>query len=100
MESLMAANIGRLLARSGAVVALALVLTVLAACGSAAEPPTAAPEPTQAQATAAPAAEGDSAPAGRLAPTFELPNAAGESISLASYAGDRNVVLVFYRGFW
>ena len=89
-------------------VALVLALSVLGACGSAAEPPTAAPEPTAPQATAAPATqdEGQStsteatAPSGKLAPTFELPNAAGETISLASYAGDRNVVLVFYRGFW
>ncbi len=31
---------------------------------------------------------------------FTLPTAAGESVSLGSFAGDRNVVLVFYRGFW
>ena len=31
---------------------------------------------------------------------FTLPTAAGESVSLDSFAGDRNVVLVFYRGFW
>ena len=89
-------------------VALALALAALAACGGASEPPTAAPEPTAPQATAAPAtqSEGQStsteaaAPSAKLAPAFELPNAAGETVSLASYAGDRNVVLVFYRGFW
>ena len=83
-------------------VAMALAVAGLAACGAAAEPPTAAPEPTAPQATTAPtASEGDQAPpAGMLAPTFELPNAAGDTVSLASYAGDKNVVLVFYRGFW
>ena len=36
----------------------------------------------------------------KIAPKFTLPSATGESISLASFAGDNNVVLVFYRGFW
>jgi peroxiredoxin len=31
---------------------------------------------------------------------FTLPSAAGQNVSLASFAGDKNVVLVFYRGFW
>ena len=32
---------------------------------------------------------------------FTLPNGAdGELISLESYRGEKNVVLVFYRGFW
>ena len=35
-----------------------------------------------------------------VAPKFTLPSAAGESVSLESFAGDKNVVLVFYRGFW
>ena len=63
-------------------------------------PDTPTPEPATTQATTAPADSEDTAPAGRLAPAFELLNAAGETVSLASYAGDRNVVLVFYRGFW
>ena len=72
------------------VTVVALAVLALAACGTAAKPEaTAAPPATEAPATAA-----------KLAPTFELPNAAGETISLASYAGDKNVVLVFYRGFW
>ena len=33
------------------------------------------------------------------APSFSLPNAKGEEISLASMQGSR-VLLVFYRGFW
>ena len=31
---------------------------------------------------------------------FTLPGAPDGDVSLASYAGERNVVLVFYRGFW
>ena len=84
--------------------ALALSIAVLAACGSAAEPEQAAkaPEPTSAPAASSTQAEATEplAPSARMAPTFGLPNARGEAVSLASYAGDKNVVLVFYRGFW
>lgn len=77
-------------------VALSLAALALAACGTAAEPqPTIAPP----AATSEAATGMPEAPA-KLAPTFELPNAAGETVSLASYAGEKNVVLVFYRGFW
>lgn len=31
---------------------------------------------------------------------FTLPSGLRRDVSLASYAGERNVVLVFYRGFW
>ena len=31
---------------------------------------------------------------------FTLPSVPGGSVSLASYAGEQNIVLVFYRGFW
>ena len=31
---------------------------------------------------------------------FNLPSASGEDYSLASYHGESNVVLVFYRAFW
>jgi peroxiredoxin len=31
---------------------------------------------------------------------FTLPSASGDEVSLESFAGDKNVVLVFYRGFW
>ena len=34
-----------------------------------------------------------------VAPSFSLPNAAGEEVALASMQGSR-VLLVFYRGFW
>ena len=36
----------------------------------------------------------------RRAPRFTLPNATGGVVSLDSYLGEGNVVLVFYRGFW
>ena len=31
---------------------------------------------------------------------FTLPSVPDGTVSLDSYAGERNVVLVFYRGFW
>ena len=86
--------------------ALTLVIAGMSACGGETEAPASTPEPTTSQATAAADSGGQAAateapaPSAKLAPTFELPNAAGETVSLASYAGDQNVVLVFYRGFW
>ena len=82
----------------GMATAMAMALTTLAACGAAAEPTT-APDTPAAPAGQQAAAE-ETASQATLAPTFELPNAAGETVSLASYMGDKNVVLVFYRGFW
>ena len=35
-----------------------------------------------------------------VAQPFTLPSGLEGEVSLDSYAGDRNVVLVFYRGFW
>ena len=41
------------------------------------------------------------APPENLAHTFSLPSALdGAPVSLESYRGQKNVVLVFYRGFW
>ena len=37
---------------------------------------------------------------GDLAPDFQLPAASGSDQSLASYRGDQNVLVVFYRAFW
>jgi len=37
--------------------------------------------------------------AGTLAPDFELPSASGGRLRLSSLRG-KNVVLVFYRGYW
>jgi hypothetical protein len=68
--------------------------------------PTLVPEPTLAlEPTVAPELPATPsptpAPPENPAPLFTLPNAAdGEQISLESYRGDRDVVLVFYRGFW
>jgi len=37
---------------------------------------------------------------GQAAPDFTLPDAAGRSVHLADYRGQKPVVLVFYRGYW
>lgn len=39
-------------------------------------------------------------PDAEMARLFTLPNASGGAVSLASYRGDSNVVVVFYRAFW
>ena len=62
-----------------------LVLLLLAvSAGAQAPPPPAAPNRVV---------------AGVTAPDFELPSAAGGSVRLGSLRG-KNVVLVFYRGYW
>ena len=38
--------------------------------------------------------------AAEAAQPFTLPSGLEGEVSLGSYAGERNVVLVFYRGFW
>ena len=107
----MVARIRRLLVRLGLVAALSLAVLALAACGSSAEPATEAPARTAEPSTA----EGDQAaildehltgagepePQGNVAPMFTLPDARDSmDVVLESYRGDKNVVLVFYRGFW
>ena len=90
------------------VAAMLAVIASLAACGSADEPiaeeaPAAEPATAPASTPASPSSSVDTPepePQGDVAPMFTLPAAAGESVSLGSFAGDRNVVLVFYRGFW
>ena len=37
---------------------------------------------------------------GATAPDFELPNTAGQPVSLKALLADGNVVLTFYRGKW
>ena len=106
----MVAEIGRAWARLGVVAALSLAVLALASCGTSAEPADEAPAASATELATAPVStpEGASAPAdtpepeaqGKIAPTFTLPSAAGESVSLDSFTGDKNVVLVFYRGFW
>ena len=102
-------NISGPIVRMAVVAALFSALLVLVSCGSADEPaatvapaePAATDAPTIAATSEDSSADTEpSAASAKLAPTFELPNAKGETIGLSSYAGDRNVVLVFYRGFW
>ena len=58
---------------------------------------TATAEPSAAQ----PAATEVHEPTLRMAQLFTLPSAPdGMPVSLESYRGEKNVVLVFYRGFW
>ena len=106
----MVANIRILLARLGVIATLSLAVLTLAACGSTAQPTDDAPATSTAPPTGpASTLEGASAsagtpepePQGDVAPKFTLPNARdGMQVSLESYRGDKNVVLVFYRGFW
>ena len=58
-------------------------------------PPPATPEPTQ-----EPPALVVGTNLGNLSPDFQLPAASGSDRSLASYRGDKHVVVVFYRAFW
>lgn len=37
---------------------------------------------------------------GDVAPDFSLVSLAGPVVTLSSFRGERNVVLVFYRGYW
>lgn len=37
---------------------------------------------------------------GDLAPDFSLVSLAGPIVSLSSFRGQKNVILVFYRGYW
>ena len=39
-------------------------------------------------------------PTAEAAPDFTLPTATRGDVSLGTFAGEQNVVLVFYRGFW
>ncbi len=91
--------------RRGLALSLAMAVAALAACGGASAGSTPDAPPTQDTMApagtdgAASAADGR-APAASAAPNFRLSNAAGETVTLDSYAGLKNVVLVFYRGFW
>ena len=65
------------------------------------EPAAAAPEP-EAQPTPAPTAPSAAVgySVGNLAPEFTLPSATGSDVSIESYRGEKNLVVVFYRAFW
>lgn len=60
------------------------------------------PEPLQAPAAGPEESSADSSPQITLppAPAFTLTSASGEPVSLETYRGESNVVLVFFRGFW
>ncbi len=47
-----------------------------------------------------PPTELDRVSAGDEAPDFTLESFAGPPVTLSDYRGERNVVLVFYRGHW
>jgi cytochrome oxidase Cu insertion factor (SCO1/SenC/PrrC family) len=47
-----------------------------------------------------PAIDLDRVRAGDLAPDFTLTSLAGTPVTLSSFRGRQNVVLVFYRGHW
>ena len=75
------------------------------AAGASGPTPTSAPAPSGGESlptstVSQPTATPPSSPAAGLAPPFTLPTARGGTVSLASYLGERNVVLVFYRAFW
>ena len=66
-----------------------LVALVLTACAGAISSAEESLHPLAGEALTAEAAHG-----------FTLPSGLEGDVSLGSYAGERNVVLVFYRGFW
>ena len=93
----MTTKILRKLRLAGPAIAAALAIAAMAACGGAAQPATDAPQPTAPPADTA----ADTSPSQLMAaPKFELPDTSGETVSLDSYIGNKNVVVVFYRGFW
>ena len=67
-------------------------------------PPVATPVPTEPPATATPLPTEIPIPVGtgvgELAPAFTLPSISESDVSLESYRGDKNLVVVFYRAFW
>lgn len=73
------------------------VAMLAAACGGA-TPATQAPIPTPATQVPTPTPSG--ALVGQPAPAFTLASAQGTQVSLASYAGSKHVVVLFYRGFF
>ena len=67
-------------------------------------PPVVTPVPTEPPATATPLPTEIPIPVGtgvgELAPAFTLPSISESDVSLESYRGDKNLVVVFYRAFW
>ena len=91
-----------------------IAVATAVACGAelptATTAPLATPEPNPTSATSPTPASNETpdlasgpdmqagAEVGDMAPVFTLPSASGAEVSLESYRGDKNVVLVFYRG--
>ncbi len=101
----MGTGIYRVFLRLGAVVTLSLTVLALAGCGTSTEPTSEPPAASQTEPAESEGSESASdttpvEPEGDIAAKFTLPDATGDAVSLASFAGDKNVVLVFYRGFW
>ena len=67
-------------------------------------PPVASPVPVDPPAVATPLPTEIPIPVGtgvgELAPAFTLPSISESDVSLESYRGDKNLVVVFYRAFW
>ena len=75
---------------------LLLALTIgLATANPAAFAQTAAKEGTHSSAT-----DVNRIKVGQPAPDFTLEDVDGKNISLSDYRGKKNIVLVFYRGYW
>lgn len=86
---------------SGPAFALLVTAVGLAACG--------APEPVEeaipvvlgpADGRDLPGTDLERVRVGDLAPDFSLESLAGPVVTLSSFRGQKNVVLVFYRGYW
>jgi hypothetical protein len=76
-----------------------LSLIVLAGCAA-----TDAPEPSRTLGPAdgrnLPGTDLERVRVGDLAPDFSLASLAGPVVTLSDFRGDRNIILVFYRGWW
>lgn len=70
-------------------------LGLLAACGAPNSPASVAPISSSATSSTTPASD---VPAEAI--DFTLPSASGDMLSLSSYRGSQNVMVVFYRAFW
>ena len=72
---------------------------VMAACAGASTADDSSHDPLPGEVKVAEAVVTETIPA-ETAYQFTLPSGTGGDVSLASFAGERNLVLVFYRGFW
>lgn len=77
--------------------ALAACALVIAAC-TPNEAPSAALGPADGRDL--PGVALDRVQAGDVAPDFSLASLAGDVVTLSDFRGEKNVVLVFYRGHW